>query len=150
MLFNGKNIFVGLTVPEEKIFAKILEKSSSKGVDQNYSIKPTLYGERHAPSIGFSVENLFISDDISLETFSNKLVESIVMNLNAMMPKEFLIENKIEQLILTGQASKSHFKRFIERLYANRIQIVSADDSVADAALGCSLIACDYVKAKRF
>lgn len=82
---------------------------------------------------------------MNLIPFTRQLAESIVLNINEMLPKKMLIENNVKKLILTGQATKPHFKCFIEKFYAD-MQIVSTDDGVADAALGCALFGCDYLK----
>ncbi|GAB6018691.1 hypothetical protein CHUAL_000367 [Chamberlinius hualienensis] len=131
---------LGLGVPEDKIWEKILALSQDDSIaESDLDIVPTLFGERHLPDHRASVNNVD-PQNISLGKVGRSLCRGIVKNISNMMSGQKLVEAGIKRIVGTGSALNRNqtLKKEVECQYSLPVIYPGAGN---DAAVGVALIA---------
>ncbi|XP_076332468.1 sedoheptulokinase-like [Tachypleus tridentatus] len=146
---NGGNVFaafvrmlqqwtheLGLGVPEQKIWEKILMTAQEEASESNLTIIPTIYGERHLPDQRASVTNI---DPLCLTigNVSRALCKGLVANIRSMMPPEKLHEAGIQRIVGSGTALSKNvvLQKEVEKQFDLPVIYGSGNDAAAGAAL---------------
>lgn len=95
---NGRNVLatfvrtlqqwssdLGFQVPQSKIWQKILALGEQPESESSLAIKPTIFGERHAPLDNASVTNIDLGN-VSLGKVTRSLCKGVIANIHSMMP----------------------------------------------------------------
>ncbi|XP_046564655.1 sedoheptulokinase-like [Haliotis rubra] len=91
----------GFALSEADMWAK-LNDTALKSERSSLSITPTLYGERHQPSLKASITGI-TSSNTSLGEVYRGLCDSIIDNLHTLMPAQFLTElGHVKRILASG------------------------------------------------
>ncbi|MPC28005.1 Sedoheptulokinase [Portunus trituberculatus] len=129
---------LGFSVPQSKIWQRILELGGDGASESNLLIEPTLFGERHSPLQTASVSNVDLGN-LSLGQVMRSLCKGVITNMHSMMPRSMLEENEITSIICGGSALARNpiLLQELEHAY----QLPTTLDSRGDAAYGSALAA---------
>lgn len=129
---------LGFSVPQSKIWQRILELGGDAASESNLLIEPTLFGERHCPLQTASVSNVDLGN-LSLGQVMRSLCKGVITNMHSMMPRSMLEENEITSIICGGSALARNpiLLQELEHAY----QLPTTLDSRGDAAYGSALAA---------
>ncbi|XP_013781427.1 sedoheptulokinase-like [Limulus polyphemus] len=146
---NGGNVFaafvrmlqqwtheLGLGVPENKIWERILMTAQEEASESNLTIIPTIYGERHLPDQRASVIHI---DPLCLTIgkVSRALCKGLVANIHSMMPPDKLHEAGIQRIVGSGTALTKNvvLQKEVEKQFDLPVVYGSGNDAAAGAAL---------------
>ena len=134
-------------MPTTDIWTKV-NSLADESQDTDLTVSPTLFGERHEPSLRGSITNI-TSTNTSLGSVYLALNRGIISNLHSMMSREFLLANGITRIAASGTAvgKNAVLAREIERQY--RLPVVVSDSKQVDAAVGAALAMIDDVMSEK-
>ncbi|XP_054166599.1 sedoheptulokinase-like [Oppia nitens] len=134
----------GIKVPDNQIWHKIFQLHQNQETDisdNNLLVKPTLFGERHDPSLKASIVN--ISKNVKINKIIEAFCNGIIDNVFEMMPIEYIKENNITQVIGTGTVL---IKNPIMRgMLETKLEIPIVYIENSDADVGAVWVAFDYI-----
>ncbi|XP_075053045.1 sedoheptulokinase [Mixophyes fleayi] len=145
---NGGNVFVsfvtmlaqwmtelGFETSDSNIYSKVINAALFVNETQ-FTICPTLFGERHAPDCLASVSNM-TSTGLSLGHVTRALCRGIIENLHAMLPSHRLKESGIKRIIGSGNALARNavLKQEVERIFPFPVVYGKDVDSAVGAAM---------------
>ncbi|XP_063811895.1 sedoheptulokinase isoform X2 [Pseudophryne corroboree] len=146
---NGGNVFasfvamlaqwmavLGLETSDSNIYTRVINAALLVN-ETHFTIRPTLFGERHAPESFASVSNV-TSTELSLGHVTRAMCRGIIENLHSMLPAHRLKESGIKRIIGTGSALARNavLKQELERIFP--FPVVYRKD--IDSALGAAMI----------
>ncbi|XP_050720417.1 sedoheptulokinase-like isoform X2 [Eriocheir sinensis] len=129
---------LGSSVPQSKIWQRILELGADAASESSLMVEPTLFGERHNPLQTASVANADLGN-LSLGKVTRALCKGVITNMHSMMPRSMLEENGITSIIGGGSALARNpiLLKELEIAYELPVSL----DSRGDAAYGSALAA---------
>ncbi|XP_066995781.2 sedoheptulokinase [Anabrus simplex] len=127
---------LGCSVPQAKIWDRVLALAAEESSVSSLQIVPTLLGERHIPIQNASVSNIDLGN-LGLGQVFRALCHGIVKNLYSMMPREMLLESSIDRILGLGSALTRNkvLQMEVKNLYQLPVDIVSGGDAAMGAAL---------------
>ena len=132
-------------MPNDKIWQKLMGLASEES-DTDLVVCPTMFGERHAPSMRASVTNITLLNTTLGSVFC-ALCKGLITNLNNMMSQEVLRRNGVERIVGSGTALVKNklLQQEIEKQF--ELPLVLCEDSKADAAVGAAMAIIKYSNA---
>lgn len=102
----------------------------------------TLFGERFKPDLKASLSN--ITSNLSLKELFYSINQGIIENIFKMMPIEWIVEQKVDQLIGVGSALNKN--PFLQKALISKLKKfnIKTDFANLDAACGAALAAFSY------
>lgn len=129
---------LGLSVTTASIWERINALADDNADNTDLVVTPTLFGERHNPTMRASVTNI-TAHNTSLGSVYTSLSRGIITNLHSMMSHDFLLAGGVERIVGSGTAvvKNAVIRREIERQFS--LPLVLSDGKEADAAVGAAL-----------
>ncbi|KAL1132231.1 hypothetical protein AAG570_010188 [Ranatra chinensis] len=94
---------LGCSIPQSKLWERVIESASNKSSDSNMKVIPTLLGERHAPQQNATVSEID-PGNLSLGKVFKATCKGVIENLHSIMPREMLLDNNIARIVGIGSA----------------------------------------------
>lgn len=125
---------LGVSVPQAKIWTTLLSQTPR---ETDLSVVPTLFGERHSPSVRAKVDNITV-DNTSLASVFSAICKGVVCNLHSMMPRHVLLAAAVKRIVGSGSVlARNHLVRqYVEGIF--QLPLVISSDTQADAAVGAA------------
>lgn len=124
------------SVPSEgEVYTKLLN-CASKRTSTTLKMKPTLWGERHAPDQRGQV-SLVSPENSSLGDITASLCRGIVENLHEIMPREFLVSCGVQRVVGIGTALERN--RVLQKLVEQVLGFPLVMSEGRDASYGAAL-----------
>ncbi len=141
-----------LTTSDDELWARVqtllMEETEylkvGDGGLSNLEIDPLVFSERHLPEESAKVTGITDENLNDLGSVLFKVVQGLVINLNKIMPKDFLLQNGVSKLLLVGEARKPWFRLALERLYSDTSIDICSSETDCNAAFGCAVAASRY------
>ncbi|XP_066253259.1 sedoheptulokinase-like isoform X1 [Euwallacea similis] len=132
---------LGFSVPQSKVWEKILALSEDENSLSDLVIVPTCLGERHAPDASASVRNIHVGN-LGLGKVFRALCRGLLDNLHSMMPKEVLQEAKITRIVGNGSGLSRNvvLQKEVQHLYQLPLVFTKGGDAAKGAAMAVALI----------
>uniref|UniRef100_A0A8C5M040 Sedoheptulokinase n=1 Tax=Leptobrachium leishanense TaxID=445787 RepID=A0A8C5M040_9ANUR len=145
---NGGNVFasfiamlsqwvaeLGLDISDSDIYNLVIRAALTQN-DALLTVRPTLFGERHAPDTAASVSNI-TENDHSLGQVTRALCRGIVENLHSMLPSHELQMSGVTRLIGSGSALARNeiLRQEVERIFPFPVSYGKDVDSAVGAAM---------------
>lgn len=130
---------LGFSVPQSKIWDKVLALGIEDSAVSSLHIVPTLIGERHVPVQNASVSNIDLGN-LSLGQVFRSLCNGIIHNLHSMMPREMLVDSQITRILGIGSALTRNkvLQAEVKSWYQLPVDFVSSGDAAMGAALSAT------------
>lgn len=127
---------LGLGVPEDKIWEKILTLAEEESSVSDLEVIPTLYGERHLPGQKASVTNIDPLN-VSLGKVSHAICKGVIKNITDMLPSEKLVDARVERILGCGSAliRNAILKKEVEAQYNLPVKYITGSDAAVGVAL---------------
>ncbi|KAK7870736.1 hypothetical protein R5R35_009888 [Gryllus longicercus] len=127
---------LGFSVPQSKIWDKVLVLGADDSAVTSLQIEPTLIGERHAPVQNASVSNIDLGN-LGLGQVFRALCSGIIHNVHSMMPRDILVDSQINRILGVGSALTRNkvLQAEVKSWYQLPIDFVSGGDAAVGAAL---------------
>ncbi|XP_050304549.1 sedoheptulokinase-like isoform X2 [Anthonomus grandis grandis] len=132
---------LGFSVPQCKVWEKLLAAGDDDSSVSDLVIKPTCLGERHSRETGGSIQNIHVGN-VGLGQVFRALCRGLIENLHSMMPKEILQEAKINRIVGNGSGLSRNnvLQKEIQRLYQLPLVFTTGGDAAKGAAMAAALI----------
>ncbi|XP_030754440.1 sedoheptulokinase-like isoform X2 [Sitophilus oryzae] len=132
---------LGFSVPQSKVWEKVLALSQDDSAASNLVIVPTCLGERHAPEAYGSIRNINVGN-LGLGQVFRALCRGLLENLHSMMPKEVLQEAKIKRIVGNGSGLSRNIvlQKEVQHLYQLPLVFTKGGDAAKGAAMGLALV----------
>ncbi|CAH0554764.1 unnamed protein product [Brassicogethes aeneus] len=127
---------LGYSVPQSKVWDKVLSLGNDESAQSNLEIRPTCLGERYDPTIRGSINNIS-QDNLRLGQVFSALCKGMVENLHDMMPSSLLYEAKITRILGNGKGLLRNpiLQKHIEEIYQLPLVIVPGGEAATGAAM---------------
>ncbi|XP_049858512.1 sedoheptulokinase-like [Schistocerca gregaria] len=127
---------LGFSVPQSKVWEKILVLAAEENAVSSLKVIPTLLGERHSPEQNATVTNIDLGN-LSLGQVFRALCSGVIENLHSMMPREVLLDSSIKRILGIGSALTRNkvLQAEVQHWYQLPIDFVSGGDAAMGAAL---------------
>ncbi|KAF5300231.1 hypothetical protein FQR65_LT09185 [Abscondita terminalis] len=134
------SIELGYSVPQSKVWEKVLSLSLEDNAISDLQIRPTLLGERHQPDISASVSNINLGN-LGLGQVFRALCHGLLQNLHNMMPRDQLSEANITRIVGNGSGLSRNnvLQKEVQQLYQLPLVFTDGGDAAKGAALAVSL-----------
>jgi sedoheptulokinase len=124
-------------VPKNQIWDKV----TALGVESEATdlvISPTIYGERHMPSLRGTVSHI-TPLNTGLGSVYRALSNGVIQNLHGMMTQDFLLAAGVTRIIGCGTAlcKNKVLQEQVKHMY--KLPLVISEETDADAAVGAAL-----------
>ncbi|XP_060529339.1 sedoheptulokinase-like [Cylas formicarius] len=131
---------LGFSVPQSKVWEKILVLGEDDNSISDLRIIPTCLGERHSPDRTASIENIHVGN-IGLGQVFRSLCRGLVENLHSMMPKEILQRQQITRLVGNGSGLSRNkvLQKEVQHLYELPLVFTKGGDACKGAAMSQAL-----------
>lgn len=131
---------LGYSVPQSKVWEKILSLSMEDTAISDLQIRPTLLGERHEPHVSASVSNINLGN-LGLGQVFRALCHGLLENLHNMMPRDNLSKANITRIVGNGSGLSRNkvLQKEVQRLYQLPLVFTAGGDAAKGAALAVSL-----------
>ncbi|XP_022918066.1 sedoheptulokinase-like isoform X2 [Onthophagus taurus] len=132
---------LGFSVPQSKVWQKILELGLEESSVSNLRIQPTLLGERHLSENGATVLNVNIGN-LGLGQVFRALCHGLLENLHSMMPREVLEAANIERIVGNGSGLSRNkvLQLEVQHFYQLPLVFTTGGDAAKGAAIAMTLI----------
>lgn len=128
--------FSGVHIPENRIWDYVFEKAAIESSTNGLSVTPTLYGERHAPTLKASITGIE-STNLSMGTIFYAVCIGVIKNLMQLMPLQQLAKAEIDSVMACGSLiNKNPF--FINEV-RKQLPLPVLKGNAGDAAYGAAL-----------
>ncbi|KAK6190764.1 hypothetical protein SNE40_002558 [Patella caerulea] len=129
-------------VSENDVWEKLLKEGENVTLDEHLEVKPTLFGERHAPSEFGTILGL-TPKNFNLPQLFNSICFGLIKNAQAMMPVEFLKSHNIEKIMGSGSVLSRNplIRNHIKDLFKDFTFVDGLD---CDSATGAALCVIKY------
>ncbi|KAL1498093.1 hypothetical protein ABEB36_008947 [Hypothenemus hampei] len=132
---------LGFSVPQSKIWEKLLSLSEDDSSISDLIVTPTCLGERHAPDASASIKNIRVGN-LGLGQVFRALCRGLLDNLHSMMPKEVLQQANITRIVGNGSGLSRNnvLQKEVQRLYELPLVFTKGGDAAKGAAMAVALV----------
>ncbi|KAL3270261.1 hypothetical protein HHI36_009316 [Cryptolaemus montrouzieri] len=126
----------GFSVPQDRVWAKLIELSQEERAVSDLRINPTCLGERHDPELTASVTNINVGN-LGLGQVFRALCEGMISNLHSMMTKDVLKRANIGRIICSGSAVARNetLQNTVKEIYGLPFKLAKGSDAAKGAAM---------------
>ncbi|KAJ8932734.1 hypothetical protein NQ314_014431 [Rhamnusium bicolor] len=136
-----KNQFIAVAASlNAKVWEKVIALSSECSAVSDLEIKPTCLGERHAPDLAASVQNIHVGN-LQLGQVFRAICRGLIENIHSMMPREILQNAKINRIVGNGSGLSRNpvLQKEVQQLYQLPLVFTKGGDAAKGAALAVAL-----------
>ncbi|XP_072382089.1 sedoheptulokinase-like [Diabrotica undecimpunctata] len=133
-------IDLGFSIPQSKLWEKLLAIGIEDTAISDLTIKPTCLGERYDPDLAASVTNIHVGN-LGLAQVFRALCRGLMENLHSMIPREVLQSAKINRIVGNGSGLSRNMvlQKEVEKLYQLPLVFTKGGDAAKGAALAVYL-----------
>ncbi|GJQ85007.1 hypothetical protein Trydic_g3669 [Trypoxylus dichotomus] len=131
---------LGFSVPQSKVWEKIIALSMDENAVSDLKIQPTLLGERHLSEMGAVVKNINVGN-LGLGQAFRALCHGLLENLHSMMSREMLSNANITRIVGNGSGLSRNkvLQNEVQQFYLLPLVFTTGGDAAKGAAMAMNL-----------